>query len=112
MKGKACKTKSLMDHSPLLCTVPIPAQSLPLLFLLMSPSLFSLMFSSGGGGGGGGAQLNKANKKIDELQHKVMQKTEELMEMHKRQTESAEKIASLTAQLRSKEEDCTKKDAK
>ena len=102
-----------MDHSPLLRTVPIPAQSLPLLFLLMSPSLFSPMFSSGGGGGGGGgAQLNKANKKIDELQHKVMQKTEELMEMHKRQTESAEKIASLTAQLRSKEEDCTKKDAK
>lgn len=113
-----------MDHSPLLCTVPISTQSLPLLFLLMSPSpshhhflvfppsLFSPLFSSGGGGGGGGAQLNKANKKIDELQHKVMQKTEELMEMHKRQTESAEKIANLTAQLRSKEEECTKKDAK
>ena len=117
------KLNVLMDHSPLLCTIPIPAQSLPssLLmfpspshphFLVFPPSLFSPMFSRGGGGGGGGAQLNKANKKIDDLQHKVMQKTEELMEMHKRQTESAEKIASLTAQLRSKEEECTKKDAK
>lgn len=91
-----------------------------LLFLFMSPSLscfpsspFSPMwFSRGGGGGGGGAQLTKANKKIDDLQHKVMQKTEELMEMHKRQTESAEKIAGLTAQLRSKEEECTKKDSR
>ena len=71
-----------------------------------------MLFSSGGGGGGGGAQLTKANKKIDDLQHKVMQKTEELMEMHKRQTESAEKIAGLTAQLRSKEDECTKKDSR
>jgi len=79
-------------------------------FPVFLPSV--MLFSRGGGGGGGGAQLTKANKKIDDLQHKVMQKTEELMEMHKRQTESAEKIAGLTAQLRSKEDECTKKDSR
>ena len=115
VKGKACKTNSfdgpltLALHCSHFCSIPSPSHHH---FLVFPPSLFSPLFSSGGGGGGGGAQLNKANKKIDELQHKVMQKTEELMEMHKRQTESAEKIASLTAQLRSKEEECTKKDAK
>ena len=107
----ACKTKCLEGPLTLALMHYSHFRSIPS-HPHLPPSLFSPMFSSGGGGGGGGAQLNKANKKIDDLQHKVMQKTEELMEMHKRQTESAEKIASLTAQMRSKEEECTKKDGK
>ena len=41
-----------------------------------------------------------------------MHKTEDLMDMHKKQSEYAEKVADLTAQLRQKEEESSKKDSR
>lgn len=47
---------------------------------------------------------------MEELQAKLMQKTEDLMEMHKKQSEAQGKVAELTGQLRKKEEEISKRD--
>ena len=79
------------------------------MFTCLFTCLF-IIYTPRGGGGGGGGELARANRKIDNFQQKVMNKTEALMEAHKKQSESAGKIADLTAQLRKKEDEIAKKD--
>ena len=65
----------------------------------------SLTCRAGGSSGGGvsASQFNKANKKVEELQTKLVAKTEELMEAQKTWMEVKESLRSAEDETKRKE---------
>ncbi len=54
--------------------------------------------------------LARTQKRVDELQQKLMQKTEELAETREKHIDAAERISALTTQLRQKDDEMSKKE--
>lgn len=57
---------------------------------------------------GAGAKGNQ--RRMEELQSKVMRQADELVEMHRKRGEIQTQLAELTSQLRKKDDDLAKKD--